>query len=127
MEKENIFSGKKIICFQDPAMDQWTTIQSLNQTAQYLREYSQNIESLFFFLISIILGIVTTYFLSIKNWILMLVTLIVLQLFLLWRLNKLRKYQKELFTIFEENKEHARKLGIKIPGDKQTSKKKGDE
>lgn len=115
-KKESIIAGKKIINFQDPAMDQWITIQSLNQTAKYLREYSQNIEFLFFFLISILLGILTTYFLSINNWVLVLITLIILELFIMWRLTKLKKFQKELFNIFEENKKHARKLGIEVPG-----------
>lgn len=115
--KNSLIVGKKIVSFQDPAMDQWTTIQSLNQTAQYLREYSQNIEALFFFLVSIILGVLTTYFLAINNRVLMLITLVILESFILWRLIRLRKIQNELFEIFKENKRHARKLGISLPGE----------
>ena len=83
--------GKEMVYFQDPAMDKWTILQSLNQTAQNIREYSSGIEFLFFFLITIVLGILTTYFLSVNNWVMMFIVIIILELFIFGRLSKLRK------------------------------------
>lgn len=101
--------------FQDPVMNYWVSSKSLNEVSRDLRENYSTIENTRFFLYSIILGITSTYFLSVRNWAVVFILLILLELSAIPRLKYLKFRRKELLDSQDKIKSHCKSMGLNVP------------
>jgi len=107
--------NESYLTFQDPAMNDWVSAQTMNEVSRDLRENYQTISNTTYFLLSIFIGILSTYFLSQKNWIVVLVLLILLELMSIPRLKYLKKRRRDLIATQNKVREFCRAKGLPIP------------
>lgn len=109
--------------FQDPAMDEWVTAQTMNEVSRDLRENNQAIKNIESFLLSIVIGIATTYFMIKEKWGIVFILIIILVLLNRSRYLYLRRRRKELITCQDEVREICKSMGMNMPtGDKNEKK-----
>lgn len=101
-KRTNEFSGGINQKFQDPAMENWATIQSLNQTCSALDNVQDKLEDKVYLIINLILALISTYFLSIHNWILMFSLLIILEISVFFQIKTRLRYRKELRSLINQ-------------------------
>jgi len=106
--------------FQDPAMGRWVTSQAMNETSRDLVRNHQAIKNIESFLLSIITGIATTYFLIKERWDMVIILIIVLVLLNISRYLYFKRRRKELLTCQDEIREICKSMGMNVPvGDKK--------
>ena len=101
--------------FQEDAMNSWVSSQALNEASRDLRENYQTIDNIKFFFYSIISGITSTYFLSVRNWIMVFIPLILLEISAIPRLKYLKFRRKELLESQNKIRNHCKRIGLKVP------------
>lgn len=101
--------------FQDPAMDRWVTIQSLNDVSRTLREVHDRINSGLSLIISTILAIFTAFFLGAKNGVAMIFMLILLEIWILFQIKRQIIHRNELHKLKPQIIKVCQQYGIKVP------------
>lgn len=96
-------------------MNYWISSQTANEASRDLRENYQTIENTKFFFYSIFAGILSAYFLTKENWIMVFVMVILLGIILLPRVIYLNKRRKELITSQKKINEHCKLIGLPVP------------
>lgn len=114
-DNENIYVDGYRDKFQDPAMDRWVTTDSLNSTCDMLREVNDRINNKMSIVTSTILGIFSAYFLSIKDWTLMILMLIILEVWIIFQIKKHINLRKELLQLKEKIIKVCEEHRIKVP------------
>jgi len=113
--EENIYVGGHNERFQDPAMDRWITIQSLNEVSRTLREINDRIDNKISIVISTILSIASAYFLGTKNWLAMIFMLILLEIWTLSQLKRQIRHRGELNVLKPRIIYVCKQYGIEVP------------
>jgi len=96
-------------------MGDWVSSQAMNETSRDLRENYGAIQNTVYPLVSIFMGMVSTYFLFQRNWIALLVSLIILELISLPRLIYLKKRRNELIDVQNRVRKICKARGINVP------------
>jgi len=113
--EKNRYVGGHNEQFQDPAMDRWVTIQSLNDVSRTLREVNDRINNRLSLIISTILTIFTAFFLGTKNWVAMIFMLILLEIWTLFQLKRQLIHRRELQKLKPQIIKVCQQYGIKVP------------
>lgn len=109
------FVGGHIEQFQDPAMNKWVTINSLNETFDSISRVRERISNYASFLFSTIIALFSTYFLSVRNWPLVLLLLITIEIVAIREIRKRIRHLNELSVTKKEIVEMCHKHGINLP------------
>lgn len=115
MVKDRTFVSVSEGHFIDPEMDNWTSIQSLNQASTMLREVNNRMSNISSIMITTLLGIASAYFLGRKEWILMVAMLIILEIWAIIKIKRHLKQRRVLWIWKERIDKRCKELGIKTP------------